>query len=130
MIPFPEEKVVAELERPDSVIRKPGGPNPGLRERFLLSSLAALCLFMGSLFFLPVSAFAKFIQLDGVVDVKSRFSTGCSSVEDLAGLAQSRGIDTLVFGDYARDSMEYGIVPFERIFRKKDEKASVLANGV
>ena len=130
MIPFLEEKVVAEPERADSVIRKPGGPNPGLRERFLLSSLAALCLFMGSLFFLPVSAFAKFIQLDGVVDVKSRFSTGCSSVEDLAGLAQSRGIDTLVFGDYARDSMEYGIVPFERIFRKKDEKASVLANGV
>ncbi|MEE9258031.1 MAG: hypothetical protein V3U37_00690 [Nitrospinaceae bacterium] len=77
----------------------------------------------------PANVFAKFIQLDGVVDVKSRFSAGCSTVQELGEIAQFGKVDVLVFGDYARDSMEYGIFPFERIFKKKQEKSSVLTSG-
>lgn len=74
-------------------------------------------------------AFAGYIQLDGVIDVKSRFSDGCSSVQELGALAKANGVDAVIFGDYARDSLEYGFFPFERLFKKKNENPSVLNTG-
>ena len=74
-------------------------------------------------------AFAGYIQLDGVADVKTRFSRGCYTVKEIAELARVRGIDTVIFGDQARDTLEYGLFPFERIIRKQYEKSSVLTVG-
>ena len=48
-------------------------------------------------------AFAGFIQLDGVADVKTRFSRGCSTLQEIAELARAKGIDAVIFGDQARD---------------------------
>ena len=67
--------------------------------------------------------FAGFIQLDGVADVKTRFSRGCSTLQEVAEQARIKGIDTVIFGDQARDALEYGIVPLERIIRKRDESS-------
>ncbi len=81
-------------------------------------------------FFVSASiAFAGFIQLDGIADVKTRFSRGCSALRDIAEQARAKGIDTVLFGDQARDSLEYGIVPLERIIRKRNENASILTMG-
>jgi hypothetical protein len=74
-------------------------------------------------------AFAGFIQLDGIADVKTRFSRGCSTLRDVAEMARAKGIDTVIFGDQARDSVEYGVVPLERIIRKRNENASILTMG-
>ena len=87
---------------------------------------------VGTLAFLFMSAniaFAGFIQLDGIADVKTRFSQGCSTLRDVAEMARAKGIDTVIFGDQARDSLEYGVVPLERIIRKRDKNASILTMG-
>ncbi|MBT3515417.1 MAG: SH3 domain-containing protein [Nitrospina sp.] len=82
--------------------------------------------------FLFVSAntiFAGFIQLDGIADVKTRFSRGCSSLQEVAEEARAKGIDTVIFGDQARDAVEYGIVPLERIIRNRNENPAILTMG-
>ena len=86
----------------------------------------------GAMVFLLASAdtiFAGFIQLDGIVDVKTRFSRGCSTLQEVAEEARSKGVDAVIFGDQARDAVEYGIVPLERIIRKRNESPSILAMG-
>jgi len=88
--------------------------------------------FIGLIIFalcLPCFVSAKYLQLDAVIGVKSRFSSGCSSVQELANLAQHRKIDVMLFSDNDRLSLEYGVDPFERIFKKKRESASVLTSG-
>ena len=74
-------------------------------------------------------AFAGFIQLDGVADVKTRFSRGCYTLQEVAKQARASGIDAVIFGDQARDAVEYGLVPLERIIRKRNENSSVLTVG-
>ena len=85
----------------------------------------------GAMIFLLATdiAYAGFIQLDGVADVKTRFSRGCSTLQEVAELARAKAIDTVIFGDQARDSLEYGLVPLERIIRKRSEHSSVLTVG-
>ena len=68
---------------------------------------------------IPLQVSAKYIQLDAVVDVKTRFSSGCSSVQELANIAQHRGIAVVIYSDRDRVSLEFGIFPFERIVKKK-----------
>ena len=65
-------------------------------------AVGALLLF--GMLSVPVSGWAQFIQMDLAVDVKSRFSDGCSSVQELQTLAQHRGLDGLIFGDHDRKS--------------------------
>ena len=76
------------------------------------------------------TAWAGFIQLDAVADIKTRFSAGCSSIQELANLARHRKVDVVIFSDNDRRALEYGIVPFEKIFRKKREQPSILTTGV
>jgi hypothetical protein len=85
----------------------------------------------GAMIFLLATdfAYAGFIQLDGVADVKTRFSRGCSTLQEVAELARAKAIDAVIFGDQARDSLEYGLVPLERIIRKRSENSSVLTVG-
>ena len=80
--------------------------------------------------FTPQPVHAKFIQLDMALDVKSRFSDGCSSIQEIASLAQHRGIDAVVFSDHFRDSLQYGIRPLEKIFNTKIETPSVAVSGI
>ncbi len=78
----------------------------------------------------PSSALALYIQVDGVTDIKSNFSDGCSSITDIANQAERQKIDVVLFGDYARNSIEFGIKPFERIFKNIIQRPSVLDRGV
>ena len=69
------------------------------------------------------------MQLDGIADIKTNFSDGCASIKDIANQSEKLGIDAIIFGDYARNSIEFGIKPFERIFKNKTEGPSVLGRG-
>ncbi len=71
-------------------------------------------------------AFAKYIQLDGVADVKTMYSRGCSNVQDTAEMAKQAGIDIVLYNDRARDSIQYGIFPLKRILKKTNEGRSIL----
>ncbi len=74
----------------------------------------------------PAAASAGYIQLDGVADVKSRYSNGCSSIQESAEIAESAGVDVVIYNDRARDSLQYGIFPLHRILKKTDVRQSVL----
>jgi hypothetical protein len=93
-------------------------------------SLFSILLFLLLLNLFPTSSYAKFEQLDMVLDVKSRFSDGCSSIQELASLAQHRGINVMIFSDHYKDSIEYGIAPFEKILKSKSERPSVSFSGI
>ncbi len=77
----------------------------------------------------PSNALALYIQIDGVADIKSNFSEGCSSIKDITSQAERQKIDVVLFADYARNSLEFGIKPFERIFKNITQGPSVLDRG-
>ena len=77
----------------------------------------------------PSSSFAIYIQLDTVADVKTNFSEGCASIKDIGNQSERLGIDAVIFGDYARNSIEFGAKPFERIFKNATKGPSVLGRG-
>jgi len=83
-----------------------------------------------ALVFLPSSpAFGKYIQLDGVTDVKTRYSGGCANVEETATAAKQAGLDIVIFNDRVRNSIQYGIFPFKRIIKKTNEGPSILSTS-
>lgn len=78
---------------------------------------------------IPSSSFAVYLQLDGIADIKTNFSEGCASIKDIGNQSERQGIDAVIFGDYARNSIEFGAKPFERIFKNTTEGPSVLERG-
>jgi hypothetical protein len=77
----------------------------------------------------PQGVQAEYQQWELAADVKSRFSTGCSSVQELMTQAEARGLDGLLFGDHDRKSIQYGAPYVERILRIKMGSPSLLDNG-
>jgi hypothetical protein len=98
-------------------------------KKFTRSYGAGLVLFGALGAIAPSSAFALYIQIDGVADIKTNFSQGCSSIKDLAQQAERQKIDVVLFGDYARNSLEFGVKPFEKIFKDVTRGPSVLEQG-
>ena len=77
----------------------------------------------------PQGVQAEYPQWDLATDVKSRFSTGCSSVQELMTQAEANGLDGLLFGDHDRKSIQYGVPYVERILRIKMGSPALLDNG-
>jgi hypothetical protein len=71
----------------------------------------------------------EYQKLEIAADVKSRFSDGCSSIQELLTQAEVRGLDGLIFGDHDRKSIQYGVPYLERVFRIKMDSPSLLSNG-
>lgn len=78
---------------------------------------------------LPGLAAAQYLEIDALADVKTKFSSGCSSVQELANVAQQRGLDAVFFSDSDLYSLEEGIWPLENILKDKQEYNSILYNG-
>jgi hypothetical protein len=77
----------------------------------------------------PQGVQAEYPQWDLAADVKSRFSTGCSSIQELMTQAEANGLDGLLFGDHDRKSIQYGVPHVERILRIKMGSPALLDNG-
>ena len=77
----------------------------------------------------PQGVRADYPQWDLAADVKSRFSTGCSSVQELMTQAEANGLDGLLLGDHDRKSIQYGLPYVERIIRMKMGSPALLDNG-
>lgn len=69
---------------------------------------------------------AKYIQLNGVADIKTIYSRGCSNVQDTAEMAKQAGIDIVFYNDRARDSIQYGLFPLKRLLKRTNEGQSIL----
>jgi hypothetical protein len=84
-----------------------------------------LYLFFSIVF--PVNAYSEDnIQIAGLIDIRSTFSDGSYSIEELVKMSKDRGFDVVVFTDNDRMEMEYGLFPLRHIIRKRVEKPSVL----
>jgi hypothetical protein len=70
-----------------------------------------------------------YIQVPAATDLRTTFSDGTYSVEELVKNAKSKGIEILIINDHDRYSLEYGFWPLERILKKKVEESSLLKNG-
>lgn len=79
----------------------------------------------------PINAYAQdYIQIAGLIDIRSTFSDGSYSIEELIKMSKDRGFDVVVFTDHDRMEMEYGLFPLRNIIRKRVEYSSVLKGGV
>ncbi len=67
----------------------------------------------------------KYIQVPGLIDLRTDFSDGSHSLEYTIQLARKRGFDVLFITDHDRKVLEYGIRPFQHIFKKRVETPSI-----
>ncbi len=71
----------------------------------------------------------KYIQVPGLIDLRTDFSDGSHTLEFIIQLAKKRGFDVLFITDHDRKVMEYGLRPFQHIFKKRVEMSSINKNG-
>lgn len=72
---------------------------------------------------------AQYTEVRGVIDVRSHFSDGDYSIDQLAHLARSRGLDAIFINDHDLLVMEYGFPPFRHLFKQSYERNSILKQG-
>jgi len=93
--------------------------------RFAISTV----LLAGVVLVASAPANAKYLQLDGIADIKTIYSRGCANVQDTADMAKQAGIDIVIYNDRARDSIQYGVFPLKRILKKTSERSSILTTS-
>jgi hypothetical protein len=71
----------------------------------------------------------EYIQVSGLIDVRTDFSDGAHTLEYLINLAKKRGINVLFINDHDRKVLEYGIRPFQNILKKRVEEPSINKKG-
>ncbi len=71
----------------------------------------------------------NYIQVPGLIDLRTDFSDGSHSLEFIIQLAKKRGFDVLFVTDHDRKVLEYGIRPFQHIFKKRVEMPSINKTG-
>jgi hypothetical protein len=71
----------------------------------------------------------SYIEMPGLFDLRSNFSDGAHSIDDLTKMARSRGFKVLFINDHDRIALSYGIPPFRNIFRYKKEYPSIMTHG-
>ena len=67
----------------------------------------------------------EYIQVPGLMDLRTDFSDGSHTLEYLIQLARKRGFDVLFITDHDRKVLEYGIRPYQHILKKRVEKPSI-----
>ena len=65
----------------------------------------------------------------GLIDLRSTFSDGAHSIEELVQTASSRGFRVLFINDHDRIALSYGIPPFRRVLRYRKEFPSIMSHG-
>jgi hypothetical protein len=70
-----------------------------------------------------------YMVVTGLADLRSTFSDGTHSIEELIQMAESRGFKVVFINDHDRIALSYGIPPFRRIIRYKKEFRSIMTHG-
>jgi len=71
----------------------------------------------------------EYLQVPGLIGLRTDFSDGSHSLDYLIQLAEKRGFQVLFINDHDRKVLEYGIRPFQNIMKKKVEEPSVNKGG-
>ena len=70
-----------------------------------------------------------FMVVTGLADLRSTFSDGTHSIEEIVQMAEARGFRVVFINDHDRIALSYGIPPFRRILRYKKEFPSIMTHG-
>ena len=70
-----------------------------------------------------------YTAVPGLMDLRSTFSDGAHSIEALAKIARARGFRVLFINDHDRVELSYGVPPFRRILRYRQERPSIATHG-
>ncbi|MGD8982429.1 MAG: hypothetical protein PVH99_15800 [Desulfobacteraceae bacterium] len=70
-----------------------------------------------------------YMVVTGLADLRSTFSDGTHSIEELVQMAESRGFKVVFINDHDRIALSYGVPPFRRILRYKKEFPSIMTHG-
>jgi hypothetical protein len=72
---------------------------------------------------------SDYLQVAGLIDLRTTYSDGKLDLESLVKLAKTRGFSVLFINDHDRLAMEYGLSPFRNILRKRVELNSINKGG-
>ena len=61
----------------------------------------------------------EYMQLPGVIHVHSTFSSGKYSIGELVSRAEGKGVEVLLLTDTYQSVMEYGLIPFHNLIKKR-----------
>ena len=88
-----------------------------------------LFLVMFALTIIASAQTEEYLQIPGLIDLRTDFSDGSHSLEQIIKLAKKQGFDVLFITDHDRKVLEYGVRPFQNIIKKRVEAASINKNG-
>lgn len=71
----------------------------------------------------------EYIAVSGLIDLRSTFSDGLHSIEELVLISRTRGFKVLFINDHDRIALSYGIPPFRNVLRFKKEYPSIMTHG-
>ncbi len=77
----------------------------------------------------PTVRASDYVQVPGLIDLRTTYSDGELELESLVRLAKARGFDVLFINDHDRLAMEYGLFPSKNIFKKRVELNSINKGG-
>ena len=89
-------------------------------------------LFLISLLFassVPADSAKEYFPVPGLMDLRTSFSDGAHSPEDLITIARLRGFRVLFFNDHHRIKLSYGIAPFRNLLEYSKEYPSLMTHG-
>ena len=89
-------------------------------------------LFLISLLFaspVPGAPPEEYFPVPGLMDLRTSFSDGVHSPEDLVTIARLRGFRVLFFNDHQRIKLSYGIPPFRNLLKYSREFPSIKTHG-
>ena len=69
-----------------------------------------------------------YLQVPGLIDLRTTFSDGDLTPDALVKLAKKRGFGAVIFNDHDLLVMEYGLFPFRNIFKRRVELPSINKN--
>jgi len=95
----------------------------------LSKTTTAASVFLTLFFLCEMSSARELYQVPGVIHVHSIYSSGSYSIEELVSKADEKGIEVLVVTDHDLVVMEYGLLPFRNLIKKREERKSVLQTG-
>lgn len=90
---------------------------------------ALLTLFTAGAYPAESKLHTPYQAVPALIDLRSTFSDGSHTIEELVILARSRGFKALFINDHNRITLSYGLPPYRRIIRYKKEYPSIMTHG-
>ncbi|MBN1273904.1 MAG: hypothetical protein JXB26_16695 [Candidatus Aminicenantes bacterium] len=71
----------------------------------------------------------EFVQVPGLIDIRTDFSDGAHTLDFIISLARKRGFHVLFINDHDRYALEYGVWPLRNLLKKRVERSSINKKG-